>query len=120
MKKIELALGQRITELRKKKGWSQTELANKIGVSYPQMSRYELKGVQPPADVLKKLADGLSTTVDYLINGATDEKAKANLKDAELLNQFKAVEAMADKDKTVIKLLIDAFITKQQIKKLAV
>jgi transcriptional regulator with XRE-family HTH domain len=120
MKKADLVLGHRITELRKQKGWSQTELANKIGVSYPQMSRYELKGVQPPADILKKLADALNTTVDFLINGATDEKAKANLKDSELLNQFKAVEAMTDKDKNVIKLLIDAFITKQQIKKLAI
>ena len=82
-----------IGDLRKEKGWSQTELANKIGLSYPQMSRYEVKGTQPPADTLKKLADVLGTTVDFLINGATDEKAKANLKDSDLLNQFKAVDA---------------------------
>ena len=120
MKKSALELGHRITELRKQKGWSQTELANKIGLSYPQMSRYEVKGTQPPADTLKKLADALGTTVDFLINGATDEKAKANLKDSDLLNQFKAVEAMPEKDKNVIKSLIDAYITKQQLKKMIV
>lgn len=120
MKKSALELGHRITELRKQKGWSQTELANKINLSYPQMSRYEIKGTQPPADTLKKIADVLGTTVDYLISGATDEKAKANLKDSDLLNQFKAVDTMPEKDKNVIKLLIDAFITKQQIKKLAI
>jgi len=38
-------LGDRITELRKVKGWSQSELAKKIGLSYTQMSRYEIKGV---------------------------------------------------------------------------
>ena len=68
---------------------------------------------------MKKLADILDTTVDYLISGDKDEKAKASLKDAELLQQFKAVEQFTDDDKTVIKKLIDAFITKKQLQQLA-
>ena len=68
---------------------------------------------------LKKIADALDTTVDYLINGDTDEKAKSALKDSELLQQFKAVEQMNDTDRAVIKRLIDAFITKGKIKQLA-
>jgi len=54
-------------------------------VLHPQMSRYEIKGVQSPADTLKKLADILDTIVDYLISGDKDERVKASLKDAELL-----------------------------------
>jgi transcriptional regulator with XRE-family HTH domain len=108
-------LGKRIQELRKQAGLSQTELANKIGVSYPQMSRYEVKGVQPPADVLKKLADALNTSVDYLISGDTEEKAKATLKDSKLLNLFKAVEGMNEEDKTVITKLISAFVFQQEM-----
>lgn len=111
-------LGNRIVELRKAKNMSQSDLAKKIGLSYTQVGRYEIKGVQPPAEILKKMADTLDTTVDFIINGASDEKAKASLKDAELLNQFKAVEGMPEKDKSVIKSLIDAYIAKQQIKKL--
>mgnify|MGYP000291048791 CR=1 FL=1 len=67
------------------------------------MSRYEIRGVQPPANTLKKLADAFDTTVDYLISGDKDEKVKASLKDAELLQQFKAVEQFTDEDKNVIK-----------------
>jgi transcriptional regulator with XRE-family HTH domain len=111
-------LGKRIIELRKAKNMSQSDLAKKIGLSYTQVGRYEIKGVQPPAEILKKMADTLETTVDFIINGASDEKAKASLKDAELLNQFKAVESMPDKDKVVIKSLIDAYIAKQEIRKL--
>ena len=74
---------------------------------------------QPPAEVLKKNADALDTTVDYLINGDTDEKAKSALTDTELLQQFKAVEQMNEADRTVIKKLIDAFITKGKIKPFA-
>lgn len=114
-----VTLANRIQELRKQKGWSQTELASKIGVSYTQMSRYEIKGVQPPANILKKMADVFDTTVDFLISGDKDEKVKASLKDAELLQQFKAVEQFSDDDKTVVKKLIDAFIVKKQLQLMA-
>jgi len=119
MATYKVTLGDRITELRKAKGWSQSDLAKKIGVSYTQMSRYEIKGVQPPANTLKKMADVFDTTVDYLISGDKDEKVKASLKDAELLQQFKAVEQFTDDDKNVIKKLIDAFIVKKQLQQMA-
>jgi transcriptional regulator with XRE-family HTH domain len=114
-----ITLANRIQELRKQKGWSQTELASKIGVSYTQMSRYEIKGVQPPANTLKKMADVFDTTIDFMISGDKDEKVKASLKDAELLQQFKAVEQFSDDDKTVVKKLIDAFIVKKQLQLMA-
>ncbi len=58
-------LGSRIVELRKAKNWSQSQLADKAGVSYAQIGRYETKGSQPPAEVLKKMADALDSTLDY-------------------------------------------------------
>jgi len=103
-------LAKRIQELRKKARLSQTQLAKEINISYPQMSRYETKGVQPPANVLKKLADVLDTSVDYLINGDTEEKAKATLKDTKLLRLFKAVERLNEDDKSVVSKLINAFV----------
>jgi transcriptional regulator with XRE-family HTH domain len=112
-------LGKRIFDLRRRKNLSQTDLANTVGISYAQIGRYETKNTQPPAEVLKKIADALDTTVDFLISGDTDEKAMSTLKDAELLQQFKAVEQMDEDDRNVVKKLIDAFITKAKIKQLA-
>ncbi len=54
-----------------------------------------------------------------MISGDKDEKVKASLKDAELLQQFKAVEQFSDDDKTVVKKLIDAFIVKKQLERMA-
>jgi transcriptional regulator with XRE-family HTH domain len=104
------SLGKRIIELRKQKNVSQSELATKVGLSYAQIGRYEIKAVQPPAEILKKIADYLETTVDYLISGATDEKAKASLKDAELIRYFQDVEALPDSEKTTLVKLIGAYI----------
>ena len=112
-------LGKRIQQLRKQKELSQNELAKIVSVSYAQLSRYENKGAQPPAEVLNRFADALGTSVDFLINGDSNQKAKATLKDAELLQQFKALEELNESDKNIIKTLIDAFLTKRQIQKLA-
>jgi len=112
-------LGTRIATLRKEKGFSQTDLANKVGISYAQVGRYEIKGAQPAADILKKIADVLNTTSDFLMNGSKNDKAVATLNDNELLQQFKEVDLMNKEDKETVKKLIDAFITKEKIRKLA-
>lgn len=99
-------LGSRIQTLRKSLGYSQVELGQRIGVSKSQVNRYENKGIQPPADILSKIADLFGTSVDFLINGQSEEKAKATLKNAELLKQFKQVEDLPEEDRmTVIKFL---------------
>lgn len=69
--------------------------------------------------MLKKIADALDTTLDYLINGDTNKKAKSALKDTELLQQFKSVKQMNEAGCIGIKRLIDAFITKAKTKQLA-
>jgi transcriptional regulator with XRE-family HTH domain len=112
-------LGNRIQELRKKASLSQSELAAKIDISYPQMSRYEIKDVQPPADVLKRMADVFGVSIDYIVNGTIEEKANNTLQNNELLSQFKEVEQMNEDDRSTIIKLIDAFITKRKVQKLA-
>ena len=103
-------LGNRIIELRKAKNWSQSQLADKVGVSYAQIGRYETKGSQPPAGVLKKIADALDTTVDFLVNGNTEDKAKASLVDAEVIRYFKEVDALPAEDKSALIRVIAGFI----------
>ena len=98
---------------------SQSELADSIGISYAQIGRYETKDAQPPTKTLSAIADVLGVSPDFLIYGDSDEKAKTKLADPELINQFKAIEEMDEDDRNVVKKLIDAFITKKQIQKLA-
>ena len=74
------------------------------------MIRYENKGVQPPADIINKLADVLGTSVDFLINGNTDEKAKASLKNTEILQRFKEVETLPEHEQSVLLEVIAAYI----------
>lgn len=46
-------IGRRIRELRERKEWSRKELAEKIGVSYQTIHRYETEHLRPSTPVLK-------------------------------------------------------------------
>jgi transcriptional regulator with XRE-family HTH domain len=109
----------RLKKARVDKGLSQTELANLVGIHYTQIGRYENKGSQPSADVLAKLANALEVSSDFLMNGTSDDLAGNTLTDKELLNQFKIIEKLPEKDRSVVKVFLDAFITKGKLKQLA-
>ena len=68
---------------------------------------------------MKRVADALGVTSDYLLEGAADDAAKARFADRELLKQFQQVEQLSDADKSVVKTLLDAFLTKKQLQALA-
>ncbi|MDP2368205.1 helix-turn-helix domain-containing protein [Rhodoferax sp.] len=109
----------RLRELRKQKDLSQTALGKLAGLHYTHIGRYERGASRPSGDTLKRLADVLGVTSDYLFGGAADDVTKARFEDHELLQQFHEVERLSDDDKHVIKRLLDAFLTKKHLQALA-
>ena len=65
------------------------------------------------------MAQVFGVSIDFLVNGNLETKAQNVLTDDLLLKQFKEVEKMSQEDKNVVLKLIDAFITKKQLKQLA-
>lgn len=110
---------QRLRELRKQKNLSQTQLGVLAELHYTHIGRFERGASRPSGDTLKRLADALGVTSDYLLDGATDEAAKARFEDRELLKQFQEVEQLSEEDKHVVKKLLDAFLTKKHLQELA-
>lgn len=60
-------LGIRINELRKGRGWSQVELANRLGISKQTVSNWENDNIQPSIEMLVRLAKLFDVTTDYLL-----------------------------------------------------
>jgi transcriptional regulator with XRE-family HTH domain len=114
-----MKFAERLKKARQNKGLSQTELGEAVGIHYTQIGRYENKGATPTADILAKIANVLGVSSDYLMSGTAEDIANDTLKDKELLNQFKLIEQLPDNDRNVVKIFLDAFITKKQIQKLA-
>jgi transcriptional regulator with XRE-family HTH domain len=105
-----MELGERIQELRKAMSLTQSELAKQINISHTQMARYEIKGIQPPADVLKKMADLFGTSIDYLVRGNKNEIANETIQDAELLNHFKQVHDLPEEDRKTLLKVVSAYL----------
>jgi len=114
-----MGFSERLKKARIEKGYSKSDLSKEINVHYSQIGRYEEKGAQPSADILAKLANALEVTSDFLMNGTSEDLADSSLTDKELLNQFKMIEKMTEEKKSVVKIFLDAFITKDKIKQLA-
>lgn len=58
--------------LRKKRDWSQQELADKVGVSKQSIFNYENGKKTPSRDTVAKLAQVLKVSQDFLLSGAQD------------------------------------------------
>ena len=74
LNELKQIIGKNLIELRKSKGLTQAELAEKINYSDKAVSKWECGDAVPDIVVLKQLSDFLGVTVDYLLE-ESHEKA---------------------------------------------
>lgn len=64
-----MSIADRIQSLRKSKGISQEELADKVGVSRQAVSKWESEQSVPDLDKIITMSDYFEVTTDYLLKG---------------------------------------------------
>ncbi len=64
---IDVAVGARIRIRRRWLGWSQTQLANTLGITFQQVQKYEKGANRVSASMLVKAAKALDTSVAALV-----------------------------------------------------
>ena len=62
-----MILADKIIEERKKNGWSQEELASKLGVSRQAVSKWESSGSIPDLQRILQMSELFGVTTDYLL-----------------------------------------------------
>jgi HTH-type transcriptional regulator, competence development regulator len=67
-------LGKRLKFLREKHNFSQKRVADSIGISNTQLSRYESGDRNPDPELISKFADYYEVTTDYLHGRSDDPK----------------------------------------------
>ena len=107
------AFGKRLKELRKQKGWTQKELANKLDIRYSHLNKYENGMHAPPLEKLIQLADIFDVSLDYLVKGLPMEESP--IRNEMLFKRFKTLETFDDEDKATVINVIDAIIAKRQV-----
>ena len=64
-----LYIGGRIRALRKSRGWSQADLASRLGATQAQVSKWELGKIDPSATNIVRLSRVFDVPVAYLCDG---------------------------------------------------
>jgi transcriptional regulator with XRE-family HTH domain len=97
----QMSFAERLSEVRKKRGFSQEELAELLGTKGPAIGRYERGVAKPTIEVAGKLAKILGVSLDYLV-GNTDQELDTNT-----LKRILEVQKLPDDIKEKVYYFID-------------
>ena len=107
------SIGETIASLRKKKGMTQNELAEKMNVTDKAVSKWERDLSCPDVNTISKLADVLDTSVDELLQAKNKEYSNSKLKD--LINVILKAVAIAMGIAVVVLNILDSIEIKSSI-----
>ena len=90
-----MTMGEKILNMRKARGWSQEELADRVGVTRQAVSRWESGSAKPDADKIIAVCDLFGVSADYLLrdsyNGETGQIIRTERKESELGKFFRGM-----------------------------
>ena len=110
-----MGLADNIKKLRKKKGLTQADLAEKIGSHTSHINRIETGKYKPSLDVLMKIADVLEVSLDNLVKGIEDGFKEVKIEDKGLAQRVRLIDSLDSDDKKALIRVIDSMLTKQKI-----
>ena len=89
---MSVSFPERLRAARESKGLSQTDLAKRAGFQPSAICHFENGRRTPSLDSLRKLADALSVSLDYLA-GRSEQKGSAGPRVRQLLRDFSKLSA---------------------------
>lgn len=98
---LPMSFPERLAALRKEHGFTQQQMADKIGMHVSQLKRYESGASQPTIEVFRRIALALNVSADMLLFEA-DERGP----DEHLKLQFEAVSKLDEKEREAVETMI--------------
>ena len=101
-------IGERLAKLRKERGFTQVELAEKLGVSQAVVSEYERGESRLTAPMLLRVAEILSVSADEILGlSHAPKRRQANRR---LLRRLEQIENLPQRKQDALVQTIDAFL----------
>lgn len=101
------SLNERIKQLRKEKGLTQTQLADSLGVTDKAVSKWEVGEANPDISLLAKLSEIFGVSIDYLLTGVSHEKEVVIISPKEMLfktDDPKYLEQISENDLNIVEM----------------
>ena len=106
-----MEFSERLKTLRKEAGFTQVDVAEKLGISQPAYASWERGAKKPTQDNLVKIAQILNVSVDYLV-GNSEEKSD-DLDNIELLFRMNS-KGLTEEEKEIFKKELIEFMEKRK------
>jgi len=101
-------IGQRLTRIRKERGYTQVELAEKIGIIQSLVSSYESGALKLSAEMTVRFALALEVTTDDLLMPAKKaNRAHGNKPSRKILRRLEKIETLPRTQQTAVLKTID-------------
>ena len=108
--------GDVIRALRKDRGWSQGELAEKLGLKPQNVSRYEKGHVQPRESTLALFAEVFDVPISELTSSISIQEFPEL--DPETAEYVRAIPTLSAKDQEAVKCVLKALVTAKKAQNL--
>lgn len=115
MNEVTMPLGEQIKSLRKELGWSQADLAGRIGGDAGQISRYENGKITPSVDVVVRLAELFDVATDYLLIDGAPRRAFKALTDP-LADRLTDLATLDEADRAALTHILDGLLANTRIR----
>jgi len=103
-------LGQRIARFRKERGFTQIELAERMGLIQGLVSDYELDKLRPYPEMLVRFAHALEVSTDELLGVNNISKKNGTKPSLKILRRLKKIEELAGPQQNFLLKTIDTFL----------
>ncbi len=104
-------IAKRLGEIRRRKGKTQVEVAEKLGIKQSLVSEYERGRLRLHAALVAAFAKTLRVSADEIL-GLTQPKENGVLKDRRVIRRFQRIEDLGKRDQLALFRTIDAFLSK--------
>ncbi len=106
---VDETFGQRLIRLRKRRGYTQIELAKKIGLTQGLVSDYELDKIRPYHEMISRFALALGVAADDLL-GLKTSKNQEDIPNKKILRRLKKIETLPPAQQKALLKSIDMFL----------
>jgi len=103
------AFGTQLAALRKARGWTQPQVADKLGITLAALTHYERKAPNPTADFVAKAAKLFNVSVDELLGFSVKPLRKPG-PPSQLEERLTAVRRLTKQKQKVVLQLLDSFL----------
>ena len=111
-----LTIGRNIARIRKKRGFTQVELAKKLNINRDLLASYELDRIKISGNLIVKIAEILNVSSDILLNRKTD-KDNADLDEINIrwIKRLKLIQKLPSEEQRKIQIYINDLLEKNKI-----